>query len=329
MSGLEIIGVVSAVIPFLISAGGVNVSTSTLNWLYTKVTRTHRIYRKDGLVAVLLLNLLPGASSAIDRIDKIISDTGTDARLSEFRQSLSSSMNMVAVAGAIIAQVAITGLSLEGIDQAHWTAAAFLVASLIFGAISVYACFIVQQEVNGLLGTDGLLDWLSRPLTEEQVNEKLQMILEYLNSLQGHPPPGDPPPRNQAAPLPELDFVDPLDREASALAAIVVAAPSGLLGLSLNCFVFGFGIYLGGVYSNNLIPGFGRGGSLGILIFYIIAAATSTFLYTFPRVLKTSERYGTERTGDSRVRLEEASRTLRNHEALMARRNEQLLNVHP
>lgn len=69
-------------------------------------------------------------------------------------------------------------------------------------------------------------------------------------------------------------------RAPSAGAAIMLAAPAALLGLSLNTFLIGFGIYLGCVYTDNLVSGYGKSGSLGILIFYIVAATIGTLSYT-------------------------------------------------
>ncbi|RSM17099.1 hypothetical protein CDV31_003992 [Fusarium ambrosium] len=199
-------------------------------------------------------------------------------------------MNMVAIAGAIIAQIAITGLSLEAMSQAHWTAAAFLVVSLIFGLISVYVAFIVQQELNGLLGSGGFADWLTlTPSAQELPSNR------YSSSRHPAVPQTQESsqPRTEAVPRAEHSPVDlHLQREPSALAAIMMATPSGLLGLSLNAFIFGLGIYLGSAYTGNLVPDFGKGGSLGILIFYIVAATTGTFLYMFPRLLKSSETQG-------------------------------------
>ncbi|EEY22682.1 conserved hypothetical protein [Verticillium alfalfae VaMs.102] len=184
---------------------------------------------------------------------------------------------MAAVAGAIIAQVAITGLSLEARSQAHWTASAFLTASIAFGVISVYVSFIVQQELNGPPGTD-------RPLEREVQPEN------------GAARPG-------------------LTREASALAAILLSAPSGLLVLSLNAFVIGLGIYLGCTYTDNLISDLGRGGSLGVLVFYIVASATATFLYTFPQIVKSSEKYDDQMVTSLRRQIELLDSILRDRQS--------------
>ena len=147
--------------------------------------------------------------------------------------------------GAIIAQVAITSLSLDAMRQVHWTAAAFLVASLIFGAISVYVSFVVQEELNAFHNAASFKVWLSQA------------------------------PRQQQPLLAQSDT--PQSQRSSTLVAIILVTPSGLLSLSLNSFVIGFGIYP---------EGYGKTGSLGVLIFYLVSAFTATFLNTYPRTLK-------------------------------------------
>ncbi len=62
----------------------------------TEWDRLRDMLRKDGLIALMLFYSLPGTYSAIERIESVLS--GTNRELSEFRQSLSSNINMVAVA---------------------------------------------------------------------------------------------------------------------------------------------------------------------------------------------------------------------------------------
>lgn len=158
--------------------------------------------------------------------------------------------------GAIIAQVAITSLSLEAMRQVHWTATAFLVASLIFGAISVYVSFVVQEELNAFHNAASFKVWLS-----------------------------EAPRQQHEQPLPAQPDT-PQTQNSSTLVAIILVTPSGLLSLSLNSFVIGFGIYLGCLYTGDFAEGYGKTGSLGVLIFYLVSAFTATFLNTYPRTLK-------------------------------------------
>ncbi|KAF3347575.1 hypothetical protein HYQ45_004987 [Verticillium longisporum] len=266
------------------------------------------------MLTTLLFTVLPDTSSTLDRIETILSGTGSE--ISEYRQSLSSNMNMAAVAGAITAQVAITGLSLEARSQAHWTASAFLTASIAFGVISVYVSFIVQQELNGLLGSTGVADWLSVPLTQAELQEKANQLYQdpaLVDTELSVPLEREVQPENGAA-------RPGLTREASALAAILLSAPSGLLALSLNAFVIGLGIYLGCTYTDNLISELGKGGSLGVLVFYIVASATATFLYTFPQLVKSSEKYDDQVVTSLRRQIELLDSILRDRQSSDQRR---------
>ncbi|KAI3319766.1 hypothetical protein HD806DRAFT_508951 [Xylariaceae sp. AK1471] len=211
---------------------------------------------------------------------------------------------MIAVAGAIFAQVGISALSLEAVGQVHWTASAFFVASLVLGIISVYASFIVQQELNGLLSNEEVADWCSRPLTEDEVLERAYALSNNpAFRLSDRPLPEHIP--FQVSPQSGVNVSARLKREASVLAAIEVASPAGFLGLSLNAFIIGLGIYLGCVYTDDLISQYGRGGSLGILIFFLIASALGTFVYSFPSLLKASETKSGNKTSEQRKHLEQ------------------------
>ncbi|KAK4159932.1 hypothetical protein QBC43DRAFT_326355 [Cladorrhinum sp. PSN259] len=260
MSGLELVGVLIGAVPILLDVLGGGRS-ATASWIAERVVTTLDVAQNDGPLAVALLLMLPDASPTLQRINAILRGPAQD--VAAFRNALASNMNMAAVAGAIVAQIGITALALSGVERAHWTAAAFFVASLVFGLLSVYVSFIVQQELNSLVGQDQIVDWLSRP---QRLNRGVTPNAEQ-----------------------ELEL--PNRREASAISAIMLASPPGMLNLSLNTFLVGLGVYLGSVYTRDLIPEFGKGGSLGLLVFYLVAATIGTFLYTFPQLLKASERF--------------------------------------
>ncbi|KAI0388010.1 hypothetical protein F5Y04DRAFT_241486 [Hypomontagnella monticulosa] len=172
-------------------------------------------------------------------------------------------------------------------DQVHWTATGFLVISLIFGAMSVYNCFTVQQELNSLPESVALLNWLSRTQGPPQAQSTLHDATSSQEPIQTESFGMEL--RMQATPQVEGSMTGRLaEREASALAAVMLATPSGLLGLSVLAFIYGLGIYLGCVYTDNLAPGLGQGGSLGVLIFYILAALISRFLGILPRNTRAS-----------------------------------------
>ncbi|KAM7213966.1 hypothetical protein V8F06_010665 [Rhypophila decipiens] len=267
------------------------------------------VYRKDGLVAVSLLAILPDSFVTMDRIEKVL--TGGPEDLVEFRRSCSSNMNMVAIAGAIVAQIGITSLTLDAVQQAHWTATAFFVASLVSGVMSVYVSFVVQQELNGLIGGPDIADWLSRPLDQQQIYRKAYLLTHHPAFNQANQ---DMAGITLGAPVLGNLTEAHLGREVSVLSAVLLATPAALLALSLNMFVVGLGIYLGCLYTGDLMAGFSKSGSLGILIFYLFTALTGTFLYSFPRLLKTSEHHNVRKTAGVRAQLATINARIREYE---------------
>jgi len=75
---------------------------------------------------------------------------------------------------------------------------------------------------------------------------------------------------------------------ASAQAAIMLVVPMTLLNLALNSFLIGLGIYLGKLYTANLVPSYGKG-SLGILIFFLGSAVLGIGAFYIPQSLKQQE----------------------------------------
>jgi hypothetical protein len=75
---------------------------------------------------------------------------------------------------------------------------------------------------------------------------------------------------------------------ASAYAAILLVVPRTLLSLALTAFLAGLGVYLGMVYTADLVPAYGRG-SVGILIFYLVSAILGVGMYYSANSLKYFE----------------------------------------
>ncbi|KUJ09307.1 uncharacterized protein LY89DRAFT_598068, partial [Mollisia scopiformis] len=80
-----------------------------------------------------------------------------------FKASFLSDFSMLSVTAAILAQVAITALSLQNLDQVHRTANAGFIVSLVKACLSVWTSTSASQMLTGLDTTDALRDWLSNP----------------------------------------------------------------------------------------------------------------------------------------------------------------------
>ena len=65
--------------------------------------------------------------------------------------------------GAIIAQVAITGLSLPSLSSTHWVARACLLFAVSSGCLTVYYCCVLQRTIGKLYQPRQIKGWLSLP----------------------------------------------------------------------------------------------------------------------------------------------------------------------
>lgn len=196
--------------------------------------------------------------------------------------------------GAIVAQVAITALSLPRLNETHWTVQAFFIASLIFGSLSVFFSCIAHQAVNTLHGADDIKNWLSKPILSEQKRWFQQHLDDLENDIYSHAEPlgaeelgGEKYARLEGA----INRGIRSDRwkAASFSSAVMLIAPARLLSLALNTFVAGLGIYLGLVYTANLIPILGSNGSLAVLICYILSTFYGLTLFYIPLGFKKLE----------------------------------------
>ncbi|KAI1073425.1 hypothetical protein F5B20DRAFT_567083 [Whalleya microplaca] len=95
---------------------------------------------------------------------------------------------MIAVVGAIIAQVAITSLSLRGMDQAQWTASQSLLPVSYSGPYPSTFALLFSRSSMACWGPDVFSDWLSRPLTKQESSTKRMLGLITLPSYPNNLP---------------------------------------------------------------------------------------------------------------------------------------------
>lgn len=89
-------------------------------------------------------------------------DGGLNQAMS-FKDSYTPTFNMVGVAGAIIAQISLTALSLPNLDDTHWTARAAFTIGLVAGSLAVFCSCILQSKMSGLHSLYAVRRWLTRP----------------------------------------------------------------------------------------------------------------------------------------------------------------------
>jgi hypothetical protein len=193
---------------------------------------------------------------------------------------------------AIIAQVAITALSLESLSQANWTAKAAFVASLVTGCLSVYFACTIQQQLNQLSTTAQMRMWLSKanPKQGERRDRRegrdesksswandMSRLYNYLADVFWK--------------LQNTELATEIERERvpSVNVALMLTTPTQLLTFSLSAFLVGLGVYLGFIWSHNLDPETGKRGSGYVLIVYVAFTVLALMTYYIPAGLKYGE----------------------------------------
>ncbi|KAL8660723.1 MAG: hypothetical protein Q9202_006273 [Teloschistes flavicans] len=107
------------------------------------------------LVAIGISLVRPNIATQYERVETLIL-RGEDEPALAFRQAVTDECNMNAVAGAIIAQVAITGLSLPNLSATH--------------------CCVLQRTIGQLYSPALIRDWLSLPSEESTKTASLAAI---------------------------------------------------------------------------------------------------------------------------------------------------------
>jgi hypothetical protein len=255
----------------------------------------------------------------------ITGDGGLDQAMA-FKDSYTPTFNMVGVAGAIIAQIALTALSLPNLDDTHWTARAAFTVGLVAGSLAVFCSCVLQSKMSGLHSPYAVRRWLTRP------NETFSEIRNFQHGLKSsgsgtldleNPVPAQDKPDDQVNlqrtmyrskteisdtenPVPAQDRPDDqakllamqqelvavrgdlnkLHYRPSLSAALIITAPSQLLNFALGSLLSGFGIYFGMVYTARLPAIENHHSALAVLIVYIVSAAFGLVLFYLPMLFK-------------------------------------------
>lgn len=279
MSGIEVVGLVISSFAIASKAfSGLHSTSSTFSDLTLEFRQDIETY---GLENALILGVFARhARSIVQRIDKYLIGKGIE-ETAFFKTSFNESFTMVAVAGAIIAQTAITGLSLPNLSETPWTAYAAFVISLITGCLSVYYSCAIQAFLGGIHSPEDILAWLAnrrfrliRPPHGPKSFKDRMMTLTIARWI-----------ANQVAECPDLDP----QRVPYINAALMLAAPSELLNASLAALLVGLGIYLGLTWSKGLSAFQGSHAALAILIMYVVVTFGALTVYFYPAGLKILE----------------------------------------
>jgi hypothetical protein len=251
-----------------------------------------------GIFPAIVLRLgLFEATDVVDQVREhfIRGDGGLDQAMA-FKDSYTPTFNMVGVAGAIIAQIALTALSLPNLDDTHWTTRAAFTVALVAGSLAVFCSCVLQSKMSGLHNPYAVRRWLTRP--HETFAELTGIPLTFDRPRYEVPDP-EPPvpardvPEDQAKLLAmQRDLfacrkeLNKLHYRPSLSAALIITAPSQLLNIALGALLTGFGIYFGLVYTARLPAIEDHRSALAVLTVYIVSAASGLVLFYLPMLFK-------------------------------------------
>ncbi|THX28372.1 hypothetical protein D6D10_09217 [Aureobasidium pullulans] len=243
--------------------------------------------------AAILLVLFPDARKVMNRIEKHVLRSETDNAM-VMKKALAEDCTMLAVAAAIVAQIAITALSLSSSDTIHWTANAAFVISLVTASLSVFYACLLQQHISGLFTSEDVKSWLSKPASKYEMETLEIMASELRRARYRWQDLGPLSDARQSALETFRKQIEGFAREckwktASFNAAFMIKVPSLLLNWSVGAFILGLGVYLGCVWRPDGISDPSRNGSLGVLITYLITTVGGLLLYYVPNTGKILE----------------------------------------
>jgi uncharacterized membrane protein YedE/YeeE len=251
-----------------------------------------------GILAAVALRLgLFEAKGVVDEVREhfIRGDGGLDQAMA-FKDSYTPTFNMVGVAGAILAQIALTALGLLNLDDTHWTARASFVIGLVAGSLAVFCSCVLQSKMSALHNAHAVRRWLTRPRS----GSKMHVIARGISAL-NHFSNSD---TTDLAHMKEMlsYFNEAFNERAyrpSLSAALILTAPSQLLSIALGSLLTGFGIYFGFVYSAGLPAIEDHHSALAVLVVYIAGTVSGLLLFFLPVLVKLVAASGDREMGGS------------------------------
>ncbi|KAL2809608.1 hypothetical protein BJX63DRAFT_434988 [Aspergillus granulosus] len=244
------------------------------------------------LQALVLITIFPDAKQIVDRVEKHVLGAKTQDAI-ELRKSTSDDCTMLAVAAAIMTQVAITALALEDIDKVHWTANAAFVLSLIAGGLSVFYACLVQQRMSSLFTTDEVKDFFSQPSSSEELRHLERDLDRWISKFRkeysndgatiGH--------RKMKTLESMIKHFKSKNRwkSASFHSILMVKAPTLLLKYALASFLIGLGVYFGCLAFSDVGSQKPQASYRTTFIVYIAASFLGLLVYYVPATLKELE----------------------------------------
>ncbi|KAJ5521812.1 hypothetical protein N7527_005927 [Penicillium freii] len=299
MSLVSLAGTLLAVLPVVINVYEFIVTRRFIYPVWEVVTlrplrkNYSSLSQKFGVLqALVLITIFPDARQIVDGIEKYVLSTKTDEPL-VLRKSTSEDCTMLAVAAAIVAQVAITALALTDLDQVHWTAEAAFVLSLIAGGLSVFYCCLVQQRMSGLFTPEDVKDFFSKPSSSQRLHNLEQNMDDLTSAIRKNNIGDESTVRRQKMKKLESMIKEFKSknrwRSASFHSIMMIKAPTLLLKYALASFVIGIGIYFGCLAFSDIASQRPRNSYRATFIVYIVTTFLGLLIYYVPYILKELE----------------------------------------
>jgi hypothetical protein len=229
-------------------------------------------------------------------------------------------MPNIELQGAIIAQIAMTSLTLPFLSLTHWIARAFFIISVVSGCLAVYFAVMTQKTVAMLYTAREARAWLAGPLP----NSFLRAIRQYEPMLD----------QRSSTEL-EQAFTEPeqvekikcvlTTRNPSVYAVLVMGIPAFMLNVSLGTLLVGLGVYLGFIWTRHLDTQAGPNDSRNVFVFYIVGIFTMIATYFIPNALKDGE---TEQQGVRKRILQKLEEVKSGHQNDPEPDRQEVLNEH-
>ncbi|KAI9722027.1 MAG: hypothetical protein M1812_001987 [Candelaria pacifica] len=209
----EITGIISNIIAVFKPSFAIYRATSQLasHQQYELLTRNYGMF-----CASVVVWLSPETARRYELIHHYIL-RGSKEEALKFQQDIKDECNMTAVAGAIIAQVAITALSLPFLSNTYWTARACFLIAVTSGCLSVYYSCVLQRIVGNFYNAEQIKEWLMVPGPATGTEEGTHGV-----------------------------------QDGSLAAIFTLSAPFALVKVSIIAFLVGLAIYQGLVFTKNL-----------------------------------------------------------------------------
>ncbi|KAM6506342.1 hypothetical protein FSOLCH5_15474 [Fusarium solani] len=146
-----------------------------------------------------------------------------------FRESEIAACNAIAVAGTLIATIAITSMALPFVGQVHWIVRGLWLLSLTTGLISVLCACNLQTTISRNLSWRRLRGWLNDERDKSRRKDP-------------RGPTGKDCKREEVFYVPDSSAV------------LLISAPRVLIHYALTAYLIGLGIYLWIVWRDQLNP---------------------------------------------------------------------------